>query len=61
MASVIEFSSRSLVEKDVPIPGRVTPGKLIEFPKPKSVNNLENEEIRKPDRAGTAALFFGCF
>lgn len=61
MAKVLEFSSRRPAGKAKPIAERVTPGKVIEFPKPKPVNNSENAENRKPNQAITPALFFGCF
>jgi hypothetical protein len=61
MAKVIEFTSRTLAKKGMPIPERVTPGMLIEFPKPKPVNHSENAVNRKTAQAITPGPFFGCF
>jgi hypothetical protein len=61
MAKVLAFRSRRLAGKGKWITQQVRAGKVIEFPKTKSVNNSENVEIRKPTQAITPALFYGCF
>jgi len=61
MAKVLEFGSRGLARKGEPIAERVTRGKLIEFPKRKSVNNSENSNNRKSDQPAALPQFFGCF
>jgi hypothetical protein len=61
MGKVLEFNARKLVRKGKPMPERGMTGKVIEFRKPKSVNNSENAEFRKPDEAIPQALSFWSF
>jgi hypothetical protein len=58
MGKVLEFDARKLVRKDNPTPEREVTGKMIEFPKQKTVNNSKDGETRKRNEAIAQALFF---
>jgi hypothetical protein len=61
MGKVLKFKARKLVRKGKPIPGRGIAGKVLEFHKPKPINDSENTGARKSDEAIAQAMFFWSF
>jgi hypothetical protein len=62
MARVIEFYVRDLTPKKVKRVPRDQRGKVIEFPKKKSAQSTETDQVRDVYEAGPIAVpWLGCF